>query len=121
MRRQELMLWLIAFCLLSLAGCDKQRARVPKELIGSWTTDVPAYRDRALKLEAEYVLIGFGEDVTPTVQRVTQVETLKLDTGNTYTIHSTDKDGPHQITVYFDPKEPTSLFLKNLPGKWHKS
>jgi hypothetical protein len=43
-------------------------------LLGSWTTDEPAYRNRALKLEREYVLIGVGEDVTPTVQKITRVE-----------------------------------------------
>lgn len=110
----------VAICLLAFAACNKVQTRLPNELIGSWTTDEPAYRNRAVKLEKDYVLIGFGEDVTPTVQRITKVETLTIDTGIACTIYSADKEGPHQLTVYFNPKEPASIFLKNVPGKWHK-
>ena len=78
----------VAICLLAFAACDKVQTRLPNELIGSWTTDEPAYRNRAVKLEKDYVLIGFGEDVTPTVQRITKVETLNIDTGIACTIYS---------------------------------
>jgi hypothetical protein len=121
MRHYTITLCLAALCLLALAACNKDGSRLPNELLGSWTTDEPAYRNRALKLEREYVLIGVGQDVTPTVQKITKVETISIDSGIACTIYSADKEGQHQLTVYFNPKEPRSIFLKNVPGKWNKS
>lgn len=111
---------LLAVFLISVA-CRNDQGRLPDELVGSWSTENPAYRNRQVKLEKDYVLIGFGEDVTPTVERITKVETLKITTGIACTIFSADKEGSHQLTIFFNPKEPGFLYLKNVPGKWHKS
>jgi hypothetical protein len=108
----------IAAILLMASGCHQDRAVLPDELLGSWTTDVPVYRGRSLKLEKEYVLVGFGEDVDPIVQRITKVEVLHDGITNATTIYSADKEGPHQLTVYFEPANGGSLFIKNLPGRW---
>lgn len=111
-------LWTIIVVLFVATGCHRDRAVVPDELVGSWTTDDPVYRGRSLKLEKEYVLVGFGEDVNPTVQRITKVEIIRNATTNSTTIYSTDKEGLHELTVYFEPSDGGSLYIKNLRGKW---
>src|ERR1700710_2229462 len=121
MSHKSINVCLLITCLLTLLACTKERNPLPNGLIGSWTTDEPAYQNRAVRLEKDFVIVGFGEDVTPTIQKITRVDTLTIETGIACTIYSTDKEGPHQLTVYFNPKEPASLFLKNVPGKWHRS
>lgn len=101
-------------------ACHKDHGVVPDELIGSWTTEEAVYQGRAVKLEKDYLLIGFGEDVNPTVQRITKVETDKIPTGEACTIYSMDKEGTHKLTVFFDPSDGGFVFFKNVRGKWRK-
>lgn len=120
MRSRAIQLVVVIACVTVSVACHKAGARVPDELIGSWTTDEPVYQGRSVKLEKDYVLIGFGEDVTPTVQRITQVHTAKLEKGFACTIDSADKEGPHQLTVFFNPAEGGFIYFKHLRGRWRR-
>jgi hypothetical protein len=107
--------------LTASVACHKDvPASVPDELVGTWITDEPVYRDRSMKLEKEYIIIGFGEDGTPTAQRVTKVETIKNEAGMICTIYSGDQEGQHQLTVYFDRSDGGSIYFRNVRGKWRK-
>ena len=43
-----------------LGGCDDGVTRVPPELIGTWTTDAPAYRNRYLEISPVRLVFGTG-------------------------------------------------------------
>src|SRR4051812_11387839 len=111
---------LLVLCLAGVVGCNRDRAMLPDELVGTWTTEEPVYQGRSLKLEKEFILVGFGQDVTPAVQRITKVETLHTPTGETATVYSADKEGPHELTIYFDPTDGGTVVLKNVRGRWHR-
>jgi hypothetical protein len=107
--------------LVAMTACNRsQKTVVPDELIGEWTTSEPAYQNRSLKFTKDFVEIGFEEDATPTIQRVTKVDVVGNGPSNIYTIYSGDKEGLHQITVYFDPTEGETIVLKNVRGNWRK-
>jgi hypothetical protein len=111
---------IILLALFALVACNRDRVEIPDELVGNWTTNELAYQDRSVKFEKQFVEVGLGQDVTPVVQKVTKVDVFQNGASKIYTIYSVDKEGPHQLTVFVDPAEGGSIFLKNVHGKWRK-
>lgn len=105
---------LLSLLLLGGVGCSqKPVARIPDVLVGTWTTDAPAYRDRYLKLEPDYVIYGLGEERNPNAQRVARVESEQTGLITMYVIYSTDSQGPHPITLLYDPANGGTVRVKN--------
>jgi hypothetical protein len=113
---------LLSLLLLGCLACSKRPvARIPEVLVGTWTTDAPAYRDRYLKLEQDYVIYGLGEERNPNAQRVTRVESQQTGFITTYVIYSTDAQGPHPMTLSYDPSNGTVRVKNQKDAVWRRT
>ena len=112
---------------VSCLACDQgtksptQLKNPPTELLGIWMTDAPAYKDRYLIFEKNYVLFGIGNDKSPTMQHIVKLD-AQPDGGQTsYTIYSKDNDGTHELRFTYNPADGGTLSIKNqIDVLWKK-
>ncbi|MBZ5566961.1 MAG: hypothetical protein LAN64_03830 [Acidobacteriia bacterium] len=104
---------LIVVLLVSCLACNRGIKSPPQELLGVWTTDVPAYQGRYLKFEKDYVLFGVGQDASPTIQPILSIDVRQDGKQTVYTVHSVDADGAHEFVFFFDPSDGGALRIKN--------
>jgi hypothetical protein len=118
MPTMKMLLLTLALLLFVGLGCSRPNPRIlPQELAGHWTTDSTNYRGRFLELSQTYVIIGAGEKGNPDVQTIDRVDSVPMDYGTLYTIHSTTHDGlPSQIALQFSPREGGEIRIKNQVG-----
>ncbi len=62
MNRKSLSLTIVAAALGMAAGCSREP--VAQELIGSWATDVPAYKDRGFRITEDSLFLQTNAAVT---------------------------------------------------------
>ena len=104
---------LIGVLLAACLGCNRGVHSLPPELLGFWTTDSPAYKERYIKFENDYVLFGVGDDESPTIQRISKIESKKNGDHIVYTFYSRDADGAHQLIVSYSAADGGTLRIKN--------
>jgi len=108
--------------LLVCLGCNRApEATLPAELTGTWTTNAPVYKDRYLKLERDYVIVGLGEERNPNAQRIFNLESERTGPTTTYVIHSTDGEGHHKLTLYYDSPAGTIRLKDQQDVLWKKT
>ncbi|HEY1264787.1 MAG TPA: hypothetical protein VGF06_14765 [Terriglobales bacterium] len=105
---------LLALCALAIPACThKPQVTLPAEIQGHWVTKAPGYENRFLQLEPNFVLIGINLDETPSIQKVSRVESRSSGQETIYTIYSTSPDVNYQITLYFNPANGGELRVQN--------
>lgn len=117
MSMRTLRTFVVAAWVVALAACAKDAPKViPNQIQGRWVTQAAGYENRYLQLEKDFVLIGVGRDVTPSIQRVYRVESEGNGRQATYRIYSTGYETDDVLTLYFDPANGGEIRLKNQGG-----
>jgi hypothetical protein len=120
MGRKTLAFAALCALLCTLVGCDP--GSVPDELIHVWRTDAPAYRDRHLEIQKEWIVFGTGglaSDSYPIVG----VEAEPSGAAETrYTIHYRVDDGDRLVLrvslTRGAPGTPDSLRIDHTDEIW---
>ncbi len=94
-------------------GCDRTLKAPPRDLLGVWTTDAPAYQGRFIKFEDQYLLFGVGQGRSSPMQQISRIEVRQDGPRTVYTVHSEDAEGGHVIVLVYDPSNGGSLRIKN--------
>jgi hypothetical protein len=103
------LLFLFASCL----ACQQGLLSPPQKLLGLWTTEAPAYADRYLRIEEDRLVFGVASDQPPMVQRIVRIDVRADEKQTTYTFHSVDAEGEHELVIFYDPAEGGALRIKN--------
>ena len=105
--------------LLMCAGCNT--AKLPDELIGIWRTDAPGYKDKFMKCDPKFVVLGVG-DAKVVPRRVTEIKKEYENNETLYTLKTDEKDeGEYTFAFYYSPVEGGTIRFKNQPQLiWHK-
>lgn len=111
-KRALQLLGLFALFMLSV-GC--QSAKLPNELLGIWRTDNPQYKGRYMKVDAQFVVLGVGED-KPVPRKVVEITKSSEGIETLYTLKTNEKDeGEYSFSFYYSPADGGTIRFKNQP------
>jgi hypothetical protein len=89
-----------------------RHVKVPSELVGTWTTDAPQYRDRSMEIDLASIsfLTGGGTESTGFIDDISSV----ADNGKTfYTISYGQDETENQVSFYYEDGAKETLRFKN--------
>ena len=105
-----------------MAACGPETVKTPPaDVTGRWTTDAPAYGDRAFEITEDFLYLLQGGD-TFSVHRIQEVE-ISHDDLPMYSIeYRGDEDDIYSFRFYLTQEEGgTILFLNQRNMKWRRN
>jgi hypothetical protein len=109
--------------LLLLVACLREQERtVPDELLGTWTTGVPGYADRHLRIGRDEIAFGTG-DHAEVLNLLVGIDSRPADEGRTrYTLFYRSLEGVDaELTLTVAPGTPTRLQLDYREAVWTRN
>ena len=117
----QLLKWLPLLLLaLALTGC--RRYNSPPELVGMWQTDESRYAGKFLQFDEKYVIIGFGDESVPRVQRIVGIKKSSMGVMRHYDFELRDEEGVRDhISLQYLPNDGGQIELSHPAGVvWKK-
>jgi hypothetical protein len=103
---------LVVFGIFVATWIRPRHIKVPRELVGTWTTDAPQYSDRSMEIDLACIsfLTGGGTQSTGFIDDIRSV----AGNGKTFYTISYDQDGSeNQISFYYEDGPKETLRFKN--------
>ena len=113
---------LATFCVpILVAACGPETVETPPaDVTGRWTTDAPAYADRAFEITEDLLYLLQGGD-TFSVYRIQEVEMPHGDLALYSIEYRGDENEIYSFRFYLTQEEGGTIFFPNQSDmKWHR-